>query len=283
MAPLTQFLWGVFPYICLVVMIVGTLYRYSSNQLSWTSKSSEIFEKRLLRIGSMLFHWGILFVLGGHIMGVLVPMSFYDALGISPELYHTFAEIAGGFFGLVTLVGISLLLYRRIFNARVRKHSDFSDYLSDGLLWIVIALGEAMTLGYSLVHGTYYEYRATVGPWIWSILTLHPNITLMVGIPLLLQVHIALAFLLFGISPFTRLIHIYSFPLGYLTRAPLQYRARRGYSQMVRQPRHPVPTPPSTLLTLPSSYEEPVTEPERELTGTASGARTLSYDHTLPR
>lgn len=225
---LSAFTWGVFPYICLVVMIVGTIFRYQSDQLRWGSKSSEILEKKLLTRGSILFHVGILFVLAGHIAGLLVPIEFYNALGISSELYHGGAIALGGLSGLVALAGISILLYRRIANARVRMNSDISDYVSDGLLWLVIVLGLAFTLGYGLLHGP-YEYRATVGPWIRSVLTLQPDVALMAGVPLLLQVHIALAFVLFGVSPFTRLVHMFSMPIGYLTRAPLLYRTSYGY------------------------------------------------------
>ncbi|HEU5346978.1 MAG TPA: respiratory nitrate reductase subunit gamma, partial [Ktedonobacterales bacterium] len=205
MEQLAAFTWGIFPYLCLVVMIVGTIYRYHSDQLHWTSKSSELLEKKLLRIGSMLFHIGIIFVFGGHVAGLLVPMQFYTALGVSPELYHIVAEVAGGASGLMAFAGITLLLYRRIANTRVRLNSDISDYISDGLLWIVILLGLVVTLGYNTIYGP-YEYRETVGPWIRGVLALHPEAGLMAGVPVILQVHIALAFLLFGISPFTRLI-----------------------------------------------------------------------------
>lgn len=268
MSQLTAFTWGVFPYIALVVMIVGTVYRYHSDQLSWTSKSSEMLEKKLLTIGSMLFHIGILMVFGGHILGLLVPMQLYTALGISPELYHAGAEIAGGLSGIIAFAGISLLLYRRIANARVRMNSDISDYVSDGLLWIVILLGLAVTLGYSTLNGP-YEYRATVGPWIRSVLALHPDVSLMAGVPLLLQVHIALAFLLFGISPFTRLIHIYSFPIAYLTRAPIQYRARFGYGYGHVPPVTPTPTP-SKWQPLPEEPSIPEPSKEPSLSGAAS-------------
>ncbi len=255
MTQLSAFTWGVFPYICLAVMIVGTLYRYQSNQLRWGSKSSELLEKKLLTVGSMLFHVGILFVFGGHVAGLLVPVEFYNAIGVSSELYHGAAIVLGGLSGLVALAGISILLYRRIANARVRMNSDISDYVSDGLLWLVILLGLAFTLGYSIVHGP-YEYRATVGPWIRSVLTLQPDIALMAGVPLLLQVHIALAFLLFGISPFTRLIHIYSMPIGYLTRAPLLYRARYGYSYG-----HAATTRPATRHARPRTQPQPFPVP----------------------
>lgn len=247
MTQIATFTWGVFPYICLVVMVVGALYRYQSDQLRWTSKSSELLEKKLLTVGSMLFHVGILLVFGGHVMGLLIPEEFYNALGITSEQYHVGAMALGGLSGLIALAGISILLYRRIANPRIRMNSDISDYVSDGFLWVVIFLGDAFTLGYSLINGP-YEYRATVGPWIRSVLALHPDVALMAGVPVLLQVHIALAFALFGISPFTRLIHIYSIPFGYIARAPLLYRARYGYgySATNRRPT-PAPTRPRVL------------------------------------
>jgi nitrate reductase gamma subunit len=261
MTPLASFTWGVFPYICLVVMIVGAIYRYQTDQLRWTSKSSELLEKKMLTIGSMLFHVGIFFVLAGHIAGLLVPEEFYNTLGISSELYHGGAIVLGGLSGLVALAGISILLYRRIVNPRIRMNSDISDYVSDGFLWVVIFLGLAFTLGYSLIHGP-YEYRTTVGPWIRSVLALHPDVSLMAGVPLLLQVHIALAFALFGISPFTRLIHVYSIPFAYMTRAPLLYRTRYGYgyAATTRRPA-PAPTYPRAL---PQPRPRPVREPEKE-------------------
>lgn len=268
MTQLSAFTWGVFPYICLTIMIVGGLYRYQTDQLRWGSKSSEIMEKKLLSTGSILFHVGILFVFAGHVAGLLVPVEFYNAIGVSSELYHGAAIALGGLSGLVALAGISILLYRRIANARVRKNSDFSDYVADGLLWLVIALGLAFTLGYGLLHGP-YEYRVTVGPWIRSVLALQPDVALMAGVPLLLQVHIALAFALFGISPFTRLIHIYSIPTGYIMRAPLLYRARTGYgyrpapAKWQPSPNRPRPQPQPLPAPVPArKHAEP--EPARE-------------------
>lgn len=229
----SQFMWIIFPYTCLLVLVMGTLYRYQFDQLGWGSKSSELLEKRMLTVGSALFHWGILSVFVGHVLGLLVPIEVYNALGISSELYHAAAIILGGLSGLVALAGISILLYRRIANVRVRMNSDFSDYLADGLLWIVTFLGDCVTLGYNLIYGP-YEYRTTIGPWIRSLITLHPNATYMVGVPTLFQAHIALAFLLFGVSPFTRLIHIYSIPVAFVLRAPLQYRTRAAFPHASR-------------------------------------------------
>ena len=235
--------WGLFPYICLLMMIVGTIYRYQSDQLRWTSKSSELLEKKLLILGSVTFHIDILFVFVGHILGLLIPIQLYHTLEISSELYHAAAIILGGASGLIALFGISVLLYRRIAVECVRMDTDISGYIADGLLLIVVLLGIIFTLGYNLASGS-YEYRATVGPWIRDIIALHPDVGLMAGAPFVLQLHIALAFLLFGISPFTRLIHIYSFPVAYLTRVPLLYRTCYGYEHEHKREPEPQPHAP---------------------------------------
>jgi nitrate reductase gamma subunit len=278
---LTQFIWEVFPYICLTVMVVGTFCRYQTDQLRWTSKSSELLEKKLLIIGSVSFHIGFLFVIIGHIVGLLIPIQVYNAVGVSSELYHRVAIVLGGVAGIVALIGISILLYRRIVVECVRMDSDPSDYIVDGLLWIVMLTGLAFTLGYNLLNGP-YEYRATVGAWTRSVLTLHADDAFMVGVPLILQAHIVLAFLLFGISPFTRLIHVYSFPFAYLTRAPLLYRTRYGYGSE----RQPQPQPsasrkaPPWMTVPPAPAEEPVQpevvdEIERALVRVAEPVRWL--------
>ena len=273
MTYLTELIWGVFPYICLVVMIVGTVYRYQDDQLRWTSKSSELLEKKLLIIGSVSFHIGILLVFIGHILGLLIPIQVYNAFGISSEVYHSAAIILGGLTGLIALVGISILLYRRIAVACVRVDSDPSDYIVDGLLWIVVLTGLAFTLGYNLLNGP-YEYRSTVGVWVRDVLTLHPDVAIMSGVPLILQAHVVLAFMLFGISPFTRLIHVYSFPVAYLTRAPLLYRTRYGYGYERERQAQPQPaasrqappwvTPPAAPVAGPSLLE-PVNQIEHVL------------------
>lgn len=270
MSGLSLFLWSVFPYICLLILVVGTIYRYHSNQISWTSKSSELLEKRLLTVGSTLFHWGLAFVVAGHVVGLLFPIGLYTALGISPELYHAGAEVIGGFFGLMTFAGISVLLYRRIANRRVRLNSDVSDYVTDGLLWIVILLGLLVTIGYSSIYGA-YEYRTTVGPWIRDIIFLQPNAGLMAQVPVILQVHIIAAFVLFAVSPFTRLVHLYSAPLTYIMRAPLQYRAR---DRFIRVPVAPQPVMPPKRPVFP---EEPaLPETERTPAPTAATRRELT-------
>ncbi len=225
---MNQFWWLIYPYLALAVMIVGSFYRYAHNPMSWGSRSSELLEKRKLQWGSQLFHWGILAVIVGHIMGLLVPLSLYNALGITPEMYHSGADILGAIAGLATWAGLLILIIRRFGNLRVRRNSSISDMVALVLLFIVVSTGDYLTIIRNNLVGP-YEYRATVGPWVRGLLGFHPNVALMAHVPVLFQVHIILAFLLFAISPFTRLVHIWSLPLAYLRRAPIQYRDRTQY------------------------------------------------------
>ncbi len=225
---MNQFWWVIYPYVALVVMIAGSLYRYAHNPMSWGSRSSELLEKSWLKWGSLLFHWGILLVIIGHVMGLLVPLSFYRAMGISSAFYHESADILGGITGLMTWTGVLILLGRRLSNIRVRRNSSLSDMLVLILLFIVVTTGDYLTIVRNNVVGP-YEYRSTVGPWLRGLLVFHPNQALMVNVPLLFKIHIILAFLVFAVSPFTRLVHIWSLPLAYFRRTPIQYRDREQY------------------------------------------------------
>lgn len=224
------FWWVIFPYITLVIMIVGVLYRYAYQQLSWAAPSTEFFEKKWLRIGSPLFHYGIVFAFIGHLMGIVVPKSLYFSLGISDELYHTGAVYGGGLAGLMVVVGLVILLIRKMTIDPIRVHAKFADYFTVIALLIVGGLGAYMTIVYNTTVGE-YDYRGTIGPWFRSLFIFQPKYQLMAGVPLLFKVHIILAFGLFASIPFTRLIHFYSLPVKYLTRAPQQVRARNRFKR----------------------------------------------------
>src|SRR5690625_7297967 len=113
-------LWGVLPFVVATIFIGGHIYRYQKDQFGWTTKSSEFLEKRRLRIGSLLLHWGILFVIGGHIMGLIIPIEFYNTLGISEGAYHQIAIVFGFPAGIMVFIGLVLLLSRRINVTRVK-------------------------------------------------------------------------------------------------------------------------------------------------------------------
>jgi len=214
-------------------MVVGLLYRYAFRQTTWAAPSTEIFEKKWLRVGSTVFHWGIIFAFVGHIMGVLIPLRVYEAIGVSDELYHFFAIAGGGLAGIMVVLGLIFLLIRKIVNNRVRFHASFADYFSVILLLIVAGMGTYMTLGYNLTV-TAYEYRTSIGPWFRSLFMFQPEAALMREVPLLFQVHIISAFVLFASIPFTKLVHMFSFPATYPSRAPQQYRSRSGYRRKSR-------------------------------------------------
>lgn len=224
------FWWVVFPYITGVIMIVGLLYRYAFRQKSWTAPSTAFFEKKWLRIGSPLFHWGILLAIVGHLMGMVVPKGFYHFLGISDELYHIGAIFGGGLAGLMVVAGLIILLIRKMTVDRVRIHATFADFFSVIALLIVAGIGTYMTIIYNTTVIS-YEYRETIGPWFRSLFILQPKFDLMTSVPFIFKAHVISAFALFAAIPFTNLIHFYSAPVNYPARAPQQYRSRSEYKR----------------------------------------------------
>lgn len=221
-----QFLWVIFPYICMVVFIVGHIFRYRNDKFGWTAKSSEFIEKKQLMIGSVLFHIGVIPVIGGHIVGLGVPKEWTRALGISDHLYHMGAVWGGGFFGFVTLAGMLILTARRFMLKNVRKLSSASDLIVNTLLLLIVFLGI-----YSVVATTAtqpdFDYRDSISVWFRSLLILRPEANLMSVVPVAFQLHILSGFLIFAMWPFTRLVHVWSVPLNYVGRSYILYRKNR--------------------------------------------------------
>lgn len=223
-----QFFWLIYPYIMLTLFVVGHIYRYNTDLFGWSAKSSEFLEKDYrLRWGSILFHWGIIFVFFGHVAGILIPKGFYEAIGVTDEMYHFGAVWFGGAAGVATAAGILLLLYRRAYMPRIRINSQKRDFLVLILLAVVILTGFTNTVGYTAT-GSAFDYRETIGPWFRGVLTFSPDVQRVAGAPLGFQIHIFSALLLFGIWPFTRLVHMWSLPLEYLHRNYIVYRRMRG-------------------------------------------------------
>lgn len=219
-----QFFWVVLPYIILTTFIAGHIYRYQHDQFGWSSKSSELLEKKLLRIGSNLFHFGLIFVFGGHVMGLLIPIEVYEAIGVSEHMYHTIALAGGIPSGLAATAGIIILYYRRMTVQRLVRTSSKGDWASLFFLTIVILSGMSATIFNVDSHG--FDYRTTIGPWLRGILTFRPDAGLMADVPLWFKIHLAAVFGLFAAWPFTRLVHVFSAPVRYLSRSYVIYRKR---------------------------------------------------------
>jgi nitrate reductase gamma subunit len=216
--------WVIYPYVAITVFVVGLVLRFDKDPYGWTSKSSQILERRMLMVGSMLFHWSFIFVFIGHIMGLVIPPSFYLSLGISFSSYHEIAFYGGAVAGVLSVAGLVILLIRRLAVPRVRAIAGIDDYVTLGVLLVVMSSGLLNTLGFSLFVGP-YDYRYTLGAWIRSILTLNPNLTIMATTPYTYQLHALLGLLFFAVLPFTRLVHIFSLPLPYLWRKNIVYRS----------------------------------------------------------
>lgn len=221
------FLWVIVPYLSLATFVVGHFWRYRYDQFGWTTRSSQLYESKLLRIGSPLFHFGMLGVVAGHVIGLVIPKLWTDALGISDEAYHVLALAGGIPAGIATLVGLVLLVYRRRTNGPVFSATTVNDKVMYVFLGAVIILGMWNTVAGSLLEfGGHYNYRDGVSPWWRSIFLLQPEPELMAGATVAFKAHALVAMILFAMWPFTRLVHVFSAPIGYLTRPYIVYRSR---------------------------------------------------------
>lgn len=230
-------LWVVLPYVTIAVFVVGTIWRYRYDKFGWTTRSSQLYERKLIRVASPLFHIGILAVAMGHVVGLLIPESFTDAIGISESVYHAMAVGLGMFAGAATLFGIALLIYRRRTVGPVFAATTNNDKTMYVFLVAAICLGVLTTLVGAGVIGEGHNYREDVSVWFRSILTFQPQPELMAAAPLSFRVHAVAGLLVFCIWPFTRLVHAFSAPLGYLFRPYVVYRDRGEHDRGSHAPR----------------------------------------------
>lgn len=220
---MTGLLWMIAPYIALTSFVLGHIWRYRTDQFGWTTRSSQVHESRLLRLGSPLFHFGLLGVFGGHVVGLLVPQEWTSAAGITETAYHLVAVTMGSLAGCAVIAGLGILLYRRVTVPAVRQATSRSDRLMYLLLAGALVTGMLNTLTNVFAR---YNYRDTVSPWFRSLFSLHPAVDLMAEAPWTFQLHALIVLVLLGIWPYTRLVHMFSAPIGYLTRPDLVYRSR---------------------------------------------------------
>lgn len=220
-------LWVVIPYLCLAVFVLGHVWRYRYDKFGWTTRSSQLYESRLLRWASPMFHFGILAVFLGHVMGLGIPKAWTEAVGMTEEIYHFLAVSIGAVAGVCTVVGMVLLIYRRRTVGPVFSATTPMDKVMYLVLAVVIFLGMWNTIAGSILNlGGHYDYRDGVSVWFRGIFygDLHPE--LMADAPIGFQLHGMSAMLLFALWPFTRLVHVFSVPLGYLWRPYVVYRSK---------------------------------------------------------
>lgn len=222
--------WIALPYVAMTIFVVGHIWRWRHDQFGWTTRSSQLQENRLLKVGSPLFHYGALAAIAGHVLGILIPSSWMAAIGISEDGYHLLSAIAGTAAGVAVVLGLGILIYRRVSVPRVAATTSPTDVAVYVLFVLIIALGFGETLLVNAL-GPGYDYRSTVAVWFRGIFLLDPKPQLMTGAPLIYQIHAMSAWFLFILWPFSRLVHAWSVPWAYFGRPWILFRshqARRG-------------------------------------------------------
>jgi len=252
---LTYIVFGWYPYLCLTVFLIGSLLRFDREQYTWRSSSSQLLRRRQLMWGSNLFHVGVLIIFLGHFFGLLTPIWVFEMLGISHSFKQGMAIGIGGIAGIFAFIGLTLLIHRRLFDARIRVTSTFGDITILLLLYVQLILGLS-TITVSLQHMDGHVMVKFM-TWAQGILTLQPGVSALIAdVSPLFKLHLFLGMTIFLVFPFTRLVHIWS--------APVWYLGRRGY-QVVR-----------THRSLPSrSSAHVATHPGRPLASRPTQARPV--------
>ena len=223
-----EFLFGIYPYICLVVFFVGSLIRFDREQYTWKSDSSQLLSRRQLRWGSNLFHVGILGIFVGHLVGLLTPVGVWHAIGVTAPAKQMLAIVAGGIFGVICFVGLAMLIHRRLTVARIRATTKPMDLVVLGLILVQLALG-LVSLTVSWAHRDGGE-MVKLMTWAQHVVTFRGDAaSFVVDVSPIFKLHLLLGMTIFLVFPFSRLVHIWSGfgSLAYLARP---YQIVRGRS-----------------------------------------------------
>jgi nitrate reductase gamma subunit len=219
------FWWVILPYLAIATFIIGHIWRYRYDQFGWTSRSTELQEKKLLKWGSPLFHYATFAAIAGHVIGILIPERWTHDLGIPEKAYRWFSASAGTAAAIGVIVGVGILAGRRIFVPRVRATTSPVDWVALILLAIVIVIGIIETVGVGLLGGG-YDYRQSVALWFRGLLVFSPDVQAIAHARLIYQIHATAAWAVIAVWPFSRLVHAWSYPVWYLWRPFIVYRSR---------------------------------------------------------
>lgn len=231
-----NFLWGAFPWLAIAAFFVGIFWRWRTDQFGWTTHSSQIYESKLLRLSSPLFHWGMVFVVIGHLMGLAMPKSWTRAVGISDHAYHLIATIPGSIAAVAVVLGFCGLLYRRIVNRSVFLSTSKSDKVMYVFLGLALLTGTIATFSTQVFGGPQgYDYRETISPWLRDLIVFNIHPETMVDVPWQFKLHVLAGFTIIAVWPYTRLVHAFSAPIGYVTRPYVVYRSRDSRATDMRR------------------------------------------------
>lgn len=225
---LNNLLFGYYPYVAGTVFLLGSLVRFDMSQYTWKTSSSQLLDNSpRFRIGSVLFHAGVIFLFFGHLIGLLMPHALYPYLGLSVGGKQILAMVSGGIAGAAALVGATILLHRRLFHPRVRAHSTRMDVFILALLYVQLLLGLfTIPVSYRHLDGS---VMLALAEWAQRVVTFRPDAAAYVAdVHWVYKLHLFLGVTTFLVFPFTRLVHIWSVPLSYVTRQYQIVRQRRA-------------------------------------------------------
>ena len=224
-------IFGVYPYIALTVLALGSIIRYDREPYTWRASSSQLLRRKQLMWGSVLFHVGVLFIFLGHFVGLLTPIAVWDALGVSHSFKQVVAMTAGGIAGAMAIIGATMLAHRRLFDPRVSATSSTTDTLIILLLWAQLFLGLA-TIPFSMQHLDGHE-MVKLMDWAQGIFTFNlAASSYITDVAFVFKLHLFLGLTILLLFPFTRLVHMLS--------APVRYIWRTGYQVVRKKDRLPV-------------------------------------------
>lgn len=229
--------WTSLPYACLAVAVSGIVWRYRYDRFGWTTRSSQMYESRIMRIASPLFHYGIIAVIFGHVLGLMVPDRWTAAIGIDDHRYHQLTLPLSLFAGAAAVVGFVMLIIRRRTSPPVFSRTTLNDKVMYLFLGASIMLGTTASWWASGLLGVDHNYREDVSVWFRSILMFQPQPEAMATAPVVFQLHVVAGFILFAVWPFTRLVHALSAPIQYVARPYVVYRTRDRHPTGARAPR----------------------------------------------
>jgi nitrate reductase gamma subunit len=207
------FLWAVFPYIAVAVSVVVGLYRYLKDRFSFSSQSSQFLENKVLFWGSTMWHYAIILILIPHILGFLFPGAWAALIANPTRLY--IMEVTGLALAIMAILGLAILVYRRLSNTRVSSVTTAMDWV------LLAALGLQVVMGFWIAF--FYRwgsewYLHTSVPWLVSLWNFNPQIQYVTALPFPVKLHMLNAFIIVALFPFTRLVHVVTLPLPYLIR-----------------------------------------------------------------
>ncbi|WP_435101390.1 respiratory nitrate reductase subunit gamma [Arhodomonas sp. AD133] len=228
MSFLNNLFFGYYPYIAGTVFLVGSVVRFDMSQYTWKTNSSQLFDSsRRFRLGNALFHIGVIFLFFGHLIGLLMPHSWYPIFGLTATSKQLLAMISGGLFGVLALIGGAILIHRRLTNERVRANSGQMDLFILLLLYVQLILG-MLTIPISATHLD-GSMMLLLADWAQHIVTFRPEAAAYVAeASWVFKLHLFLGITIFLLFPFTRLVHIWSAPVWYLGRSYQLVRQRQA-------------------------------------------------------